>query len=222
MGFGHIDFYHGRMNSQKTSKMLMDAYRIEQKGSSRAAIAIPELVAPKDGDKYRPRNENFTRSVDIIFSEEDLLSDKVRELDLGETALRGFFIDEAQFMSAQQVYDLARFANENPTINIKAFGLRADYKMELWEGSKTLFEVANPISMEADCHLCNSDHTFLNARLINGQYTFDPNLNQDAVNEMGGVTYETLCLSCVKEIVEDLHSKGEIVADSVLRVVGIK
>ncbi|MFX3816607.1 thymidine kinase, partial [Streptococcus suis] len=53
-------------------------------------------------------------------------------------------IDEAQFLNKQNIYDLARVVDDL-NVPVMAFGLKNDFRNELFEGSKYLLLLADKI-----------------------------------------------------------------------------
>jgi thymidine kinase len=225
MAYGEIDFISGLMNSGKTSEMIMQAHGVEEGGVAKALIIVPDTLGVAESGKHTPRAKLFNTNIDIVLQSAEVPSDRISAIipKLGGRCLKAVFVDEAQFLSKEQVYDLASFAHKHRDIDVKAFGLRTDYKLELFPGTEALYAVANVIKIEkAKCYLCGSANPFINTRRINGEYNFDPSSDQVAVNNQGGITYETDCLDCIEPIVNEMYERGEKIADSVLRVVGIK
>lgn len=61
-------------------------------------------------------------------------------------------VDEAQWLSQQQVWQLARLADE-ANIPVLCYGLRTDFRGELFPGSGTLLGIADAlIELKAVCH----------------------------------------------------------------------
>ena len=89
-------------------------------------------------------------------------------------------VDEAQFLSKQQVLDLARVTDE-ANIPVLCYGLRTDFAGELFPGSATLLGIAdNLVELKAVCH-CGRKST-MNLRVDeNGRAVID-----GAQTEIGG------------------------------------
>jgi thymidine kinase len=218
MSNGIIDFYNGRMNGGKTAHLIMDAFATEEGGTARAIIAKPKLDS-KAGDRLSSRI-GLSAAVDILFEEDDVPSERIAQATLiGKRCLKAVLIDEAQFLSTEQVDDLARYANEHPQIDVKAYGLRTDFTMQLFPGSKRLFEVADSVTLDAKC-VCGSPNPLINARLVNGVFAFSG--NQVAIDGEEMTTYKTLCLSCIAPEVEAAYERGDDISSSILSIVGLK
>lgn len=103
--------------------------------------------------------------------------------------------DEAQFYTTAQIEQLARLVDEL-NIDVYAFGITADFRTELFPGSRRLIELADRVEVlqvEALCW-CGARATH-NARVVNGVMVVEG--EQVVVGDTSGaadeVTYEVLC-----------------------------
>ncbi len=104
--------------------------------------------------------------------------------------------DEAQFYTPQQVEQLARLVDEM-SIDVYGFGITADFRTELFPGSRRMIELADRVqSLQVEA-LCWCGHRATqNARVIDGEMVLEG--EQVAVGDIspGDVTvveYEVLC-----------------------------
>lgn len=112
------------------------------------------------------------------------------------------FVDEAQFLTAQQVDQLSILA-EYEDVDVKCYGLRTDYKGNLFEGSKRLFEVADDsFSIETECRRCEERPAIFNARFYRGKLC-DGESSQIMIDNDEAVKYVPLCRTCFNVIKED-------------------
>lgn len=103
--------------------------------------------------------------------------------------------DEAQFYTAGQVEQLARIVDEM-SVDVYCFGITADFRTELFPGSKRLIELADRVTVpqvEALCW-CGQRATH-NARVIDGVMVVegDQVVVGDTSIGTGPVEYEVLC-----------------------------
>jgi len=142
-------FYYSAMNAGKTTTLLQSAYNYRERGM-RALILTPQLdtragegvVASRIG--LRADAQRFTRSDDLL---------ALVEADI---ALHGkldcVLVDEAQFLSKAQVWQLSDVVDAL-RIPVLAYGLRTDFRGELFEGSQYLLAWAdNLIEIKTICH----------------------------------------------------------------------
>jgi thymidine kinase len=104
--------------------------------------------------------------------------------------------DEAQFYRPEQIDQLARIVDELD-IDVHAFGITADFRTQLFPGSKRLIELADRVQVlqvEALCW-CSRKATH-NARIIDGVMVVEGEqvvVGDTAAATTGLVEYEVLC-----------------------------
>lgn len=85
------------------------------------------------------------------FSQTDSLLEIVRRSHLTQS-VSCVFVDEAQFLTRRQVYELGEIADEEG-IPVLAYGLRTDFQGNLFEGSQYLLAWADVLSeIKTVCH----------------------------------------------------------------------
>ena len=100
-------------------------------------------------------------------------------------------IDEAQFLTTEQVDQLARVVDDYGS-NVICYGLRTDFQTHLFEGSKRLFEIADSIDEIKSTCSCGRK-TIVNARIDKeGNIITDG----DQVEIGGNDKYVALCRNC--------------------------
>jgi len=191
-----LKFFYGCMGSAKTLRLLTTAYNFEEKG-------IPFLV-------YKPKLD--TRDgLNIIRSraglERDCVSvdgnfnflNEVTEITK-EYQAKFILIDEAQFLTAEQVDQLSLIV-DNLNINVFCYGLRTDFKTNLFEGSRRLFEIANDLEEIPSMCECGK-RTLVNARFDEfGNIIFDGEQVQIGGNE----SYKSICRKCYNNRKNNSH-----------------
>lgn len=105
--------------------------------------------------------------------------------------------DEAQFYSEAQIEQLARVVDELDT-DVFAFGITADFRTRLFEGSRRLIELADRVEVlqvQALCW-CGRRGTH-NARVLDGHMVIEGDQvmlgDTDGVAAQGEAGYEVLC-----------------------------
>ena len=96
-------------------------------------------------------------------------------------------VDEAQFLTAQQVTDLATIV-DSQDVPVICFGLKTDFQDKRFEGSKALFEMADKLEeIKIVCHWCNHKAT-MNLHTSNRK----PIYTGDQV-QIGDMEYISVC-----------------------------
>ena len=142
-------FYYSAMNAGKTTTLLQSAYNYHERGM-RTLILTPQLddrhgagiVASRIGLKAAGR---------MVDRDDDLL--RVVRADIAANGpLHCVLVDEAQFLSRAQVWQLSDIVDQL-RIPVLAYGLRTDFRGELFEGSRYLLAWAdNLIEIKTICH----------------------------------------------------------------------
>lgn len=186
---GKLYFRYGTMGSAKTAMLLTTAYNFEERGM--AYLCFKPVVDTRDRKNVIRSRIGIERECGWIYSDTDLFAvvRKIFEdtLDLPEWIL----IDEAQFLSTEQVDQLAHVVDDYG-INVVCYGLRTDFRSHLFEGSKRLFEIADTIDEIKSTCSCGRK-TIVNAR-IDGKGEI---ITEGAQVEIGGNDrYMSVCRKC--------------------------
>jgi thymidine kinase len=104
-------------------------------------------------------------------------------------------VDEAQFLTPKQVDELAEIVDEYG-INVHAFGIKVDFKGQLFDGVKRLFEVSDECSEIETKSLCWCGKKAIHNVRVNA---LDGELILEGSQVQKGDNYETLCRSHVRE-----------------------
>lgn len=177
-------FRYGAMNCGKTTSLLQVAHNYEERGMK--VVLIKPSIDTKANDSVSSRI-GVERKVDHLVSPEENLKGYLNLL-VGNTSC--VLVDEAQFLTESQVEELFVFSKLT-NIPVICFGLRCDFRTNLFPGSKRLFELADEIEELYTICRCGRKARF-NARIVNGEFTLDG----DQVAIDGDVEYESLCGKC--------------------------
>jgi thymidine kinase len=179
-----LHFKYGAMNSGKSDTLIKTAYNYEERGL-KVAVVKPATDTKHDTDVTA--RAGYSRKADILVTPDTNLEKAV--LALHDTAC--VLVDEAQFLSPEQISQLFRLAKQHD-ISVICYGLRADFQTKLFPGSERLFEVADNIEKLPTMCFCGSQAEF-NTRKVDGKYVFT---GDQVVIEKGDVTYDSLCGRC--------------------------
>ena len=128
-------FRHGAMGSSKTANALMVAYNYREKGQ-RALLAKPS-VDTRDGRGVMSSRIGLSSPCISVERLVGMCADEVRTYDC-------VIVDEAQFCTREQVEHLTRIVDEYG-VTVIAYGLRTDFRRELFVGSMWLLAWADVI-----------------------------------------------------------------------------
>ena len=149
-------FRYGTMNSSKTMNLLMVAHNYEKQGKK--VILIKPKIDNRFGENIVSRT-GFKKTANVIIEKYE------RILHSYGKDIACVLVDEAQFLSSEQIEDLRILSRETSVI---CYGLRTDYKSILFPGSKRLMEIADSIEeIKTICSYCYKK-SIINMKYING------------------------------------------------------
>lgn len=181
-------FRYGAMNSGKSTALLQAAFNYEERGQ-RVLLAKPAIDTK--GEAAIVSRLGVTRPVDFTVGPDEDLYEAFQRERRGEVAVSCLLIDEAQFLSEQQVDDLLRIAILD-SVPVLAYGIRTDFQTVAFPGSRRLLEIAHSLEELKTICRCGRKAVF-NARQVDGRFIFDG--DQVAIDG-ADVTYESLCGAC--------------------------
>ena len=183
-------FRHSPMNAGKTTALLQVAHNYERNGER--VLLVKPGIDTKGDDKVVSRL-GIEREVDILAGPGLDVRRAVLEKSGGQI-LRCTLVDEAQFLQPGQVDQLRELATLDGIVVI-AYGLRTDFRTNLFPGSRRLLEVADNIEeLKTVCRCIDGGKAIFNARFVNGEPVFEG--DQVAIDGKDEVTYEPLCSKC--------------------------
>lgn len=192
-------FRYGAMNSGKTLDIIKTHYNYEELGLN--TVLMKPKLDTKGETKIVSRNGSILQ-VDYLIKQEDSIFDLVAG-DLIRNNIKCIFVDEAQFLTENQIDELGMIVDKM-NITVMCYGLRTDFKTQLFEGSKRLLEIADEIEELRTLCRCGEKAIF-NTRKINHEFVFDG--EQVAIDGKDEVTYVSLCRKCYLEEKEKVYTK---------------
>ncbi len=142
-------FYYSAMNAGKTTTLLQSAHNYRERGM-RVAILTPRLDHRAGIGRVASRIGLSSEA--IAFDRDDDLRAFIGGLVEGEGALHCVLVDEAQFLSRAQVWQLSEVVDAL-RVPVLCYGLRTDFRGELFEGSQHLLAWADELTeIKTICH----------------------------------------------------------------------
>lgn len=142
-------FYYSAMNAGKTTTLLQSAHNYHERGM-RTLILTPRLDT-RSGEGVVASRIGLTASGTVFGRDDDL-----ERIALEDSAMRGalgcVLVDEAQFLTKAQVWQLTGIVDALG-VPVLAYGLRTDFRGELFEGSQYLLAWADNLTeIKTICH----------------------------------------------------------------------
>ncbi|HZX77649.1 thymidine kinase [Lysobacter sp.] len=142
-------FYYSAMNAGKTTTLLQSAHNYRERGM-RVAILTPRLDDRAGAGVVASRIG--LRSEGLAFDREDDLEAMVKRDIVFNGKLDCVLVDEAQFLTRAQVWQLTEIVDAL-RIPVLCYGLRTDFRGELFEGSQYLLAWADELEeIKTICH----------------------------------------------------------------------
>ena len=183
-------FRYGAMGASKTANALMVAYNYKERGQ-KALVLKPETDT-REGQNIIKSRVGLTQEAHLVSSDENLFDLVQKEQHNGQK-VDCVIVDEAQFLTKRQVEQLSDIVDiiNTPVI---AYGLRADFRGELFEGSLWLLALADTIEEIKTVCFC-SKKAIMNARISNGKVV----KKGEQIKIGGNESYVALCRKHWKE-----------------------
>ena len=176
-------FYYASMNAGKSTNLLQANFNYGERG-----MATMLWTAALDNRSDRPIASRIGLGADASrFGPGTNLWDAVMARHR-KSPLACVLIDEAQFLTATQVWQCARLADE-ANIPVLCYGLRTDFRGDLFPGSAVLLGIADTlVELKAVCH-CGRKAT-MNLRM---DETGEPIATGSQTQIGGNEQYVALC-----------------------------
>lgn len=188
-------FYYASMNAGKSTTLLQADFNYRERGM--ATMLWTAALDHRSDDKAIESRIGLGADARRYTGETDLWAEVTAAH--GTQPLDCVLVDEAQFLTKAQVWQLARLADETG-IPVLCYGLRTDFQGELFPGSAALLGIADAlVELKAVCH-CGRKAT-MNLRVDASGAA----VKQGAQTEIGG--NDRYLALCRRHFVEALGRK---------------
>ncbi|WP_125581441.1 thymidine kinase [Lacticaseibacillus suibinensis] len=169
-------FRYGAMNSGKTIEILKVAHNYEEQ--HKQVIILTSAVDDRAGVGMISSRIGMERPAHPVQDSTNIF-DLVKQMNPKAACV---LIDEAQFLKKHHVFECAQVVDELG-IPVMAFGLKNDFRNELFEGSQYLLTYADKIEeMKTICWFCAKKAT-MNLRVHDGKPVYEGEQIQIGGNE---------------------------------------
>ena len=179
-------FTYSAMNAGKSAILLQAAYNYRERGMEVMLWTSGHYGAAPDATMGEIESRIGLNAPAHLFRRDTDLYAAI-EAQTTATPLSAIFFDEAQFLTKDQVWQLAR-VGDRLGIPILCYGLRTDFQGELFEGSSALLAIADDLrEARTICH-CGKKAT-MTARMDEQGNA----LTEGAQVSVGKEVYVSLC-----------------------------
>lgn len=133
-------FYYSAMNAGKSTALLQSAHNYREKGMQVALFSA--ALDNRFGSGKISSRIGLAEDAQVFDADTDFQSVLAKDADSSE--LSCILLDEAQFLNRGQVDQLARIVDER-NIPVLCYGIRTDFRGELFEGSMRLLAIADKL-----------------------------------------------------------------------------
>jgi len=134
-------FHFGAMNAGKSTILLQAAHNYTERGMS--VVLLKPAIDNRDSDDGEIVSRIGIKQKAVTFGPEENLEQYIGD-HAQQNEVHCVFVDEAQFMTRDQVWQLAAIA-DRLSVPVICYGLRTDFKGNLFEGSAALLGIADNI-----------------------------------------------------------------------------
>ncbi|MDG6330334.1 thymidine kinase [Glaesserella parasuis] len=183
-------FYYSAMNAGKSTTLLQSSYNYQERGMN----TLVYTAAIDDRYGVGKVSSRIGISQDArLFKNDSNLFDEIAAY-IADEKLHCILIDEAQFLTKQQVYQLTEVVDKLK-IPVLCYGLRTDFQSELFEGSRYLLAWADQLEELKTICYCGRKAGFVIRMNEKGEAVKDG----DQIQIGGNDSYLSVCRLHYKE-----------------------
>ncbi|NOD84154.1 thymidine kinase [Ruegeria sp. HKCCD6119] len=187
-------FNYSTMNAGKSTVLLQASHNYRERGMQ--TYLMTAAIDGRAGAGRIASRIGISEEADTFTPGDDVFA-MIRNR-LGDGPVTCVFIDEAQFLSEAQVWQLAR-AVDDLDVPVLAYGLRVDFQGKLFPGSAALLALADEMREVRTICKCGRKATMVIRQDENGNA-----ITEGAQVQIGGnETYVSLCRKHWREAVGD-------------------
>ena len=183
-GMAKLYFHYSTMNAGKSTLLLQASYNYRERGMN--TYLLTYAADTRAGEATIGSRIGISAPADTFREGEDLYA-KIGERLAGEE-IACVFVDEAQFLGPDQVWQLARVVDDLG-VPVMCYGLRVDFQGKLFPGSAALLALSDEMREARTICFCGRKATMVVRKDDTGRVLTDG--AQIAIG--GNDRYESLC-----------------------------
>ena len=186
-----LHFFYSTMNAGKSTALLQSNHNYKE-SNLKTLLFVPKSIADKSNGKIISRIGLEADAI-IVNNEYDFYTEISKKQS---EKISCIFVDEAQFLTKKQVHGLGKIADEL-NIPVMTYGIRTDFRGELFEGSQELLALADNLKeLKTICSECDKKATMVVRLDSNGKILLEGKKILIGGNEI----YKTLCRKHFREL----------------------
>lgn len=179
-----VYFHYGSMSSGKSAFLLTSAHNYKERGMG--TLILKPMVDTRDSPGEVVSRVGLKQEANIITPDMDIFEFFKYANSLKD--IHCVYVDEAQFLKQENIMQLCKIADLYD-VPVMCYGLRTDFRGELFEGSKYLLAIADKLEeLKGVCH-CGKKATMVARIDQDGNAVTDG----DQVEVGGNDRYVSLC-----------------------------
>lgn len=183
-------FYYSSMNAGKSTTLLQSSYNYQERGMN--TLVYTAAIDDRYGVGKVSSRIGISQEANLFRTNTDLFTEISAHLN--NHPLHCILVDEAQFLSKAQVYQLTEVVDKLK-IPVLCYGLRTDFQAELFEGSRYLLAWADQLEELKTICYCGRKANFVLRLNENGEVVKDG----DQIQIGGNDSYLSVCRRHYKE-----------------------
>ncbi|KAE9539056.1 thymidine kinase [Ursidibacter maritimus] len=183
-------FYYSSMNAGKSTTLLQSSYNYQERGMN--TLVYTAAIDDRYGVGKVASRIGISQEAALFHTTTDLFSEVSAHIQ--KQTLHCILIDEAQFLTKEQVYQLSEIVDKF-NIPVLCYGLRTDFRAELFEGSQYLLAWADQLEELKTICYCGRKANFVIRLNEQGEAIADGEQIQIGGND----TYLSVCRRHYKE-----------------------
>lgn len=141
-------FTYAAMNAGKSASLLTAAHNYKERGMG--VLVLKPVIDTRDSKGEIVSRIGIRQDANIITKDMDIF--EFYKWAAAQKDIHCVFVDEAQFLTTEKVYQLSRIVDVY-NVPVMAYGLRTDFKGNLFEGSQALMAIADKlVELKGVCH----------------------------------------------------------------------
>ncbi|EPO1808350.1 thymidine kinase [Escherichia coli] len=141
-------FTYAAMNAGKSASLLTAAHNYKERGMG--VLVLKPAIDTRDSKGEIVSRIGIRQDANIITKDMDIF--EFYKWAAAQKDIHCVFVDEAQFLTTEKVYQLSRIVDVY-NVPVIAYGLRTDFKGNLFEGSQALMAIADKlVELKGVCH----------------------------------------------------------------------